>query len=227
MTKEARKKRLKRPVEKSTFEQHLESQLGFLRSSMASYDNGNRDEFVRLATTLRVLFHDTRNSTSLVVHLDWQDLDLISYSYPLNPRNLLSESPLTLWHVSDSGVDIQPVLNNGPSRRSKVKIDQWKNEKVIRDTFRSEFSRWDIVCTVADQIGGAHVDGSIEEWFAQLSEDNSMGFIFGNEGGGGFLGSGGEGAPILGYEKAIIRHIAFEAYESLNAKLIREIGNRG
>ncbi|MFJ5956563.1 hypothetical protein ACIQC5_11475 [Paenarthrobacter sp. NPDC092416] len=44
----------------------LVEQLEFLDSSCAAYDSGSRSEAKRLATTVRVLLHDTKQSTSLL-----------------------------------------------------------------------------------------------------------------------------------------------------------------
>jgi len=38
--------------------------------SCSSYDEGYEDEAVRIATTIRVLIHDTQQSTSMLTHLD-------------------------------------------------------------------------------------------------------------------------------------------------------------
>jgi hypothetical protein len=48
---------------------HLVQQLEFLDSSCAAFDAGSLAEAKRLATTVRVLLHDTRSSTSLLQRL--------------------------------------------------------------------------------------------------------------------------------------------------------------
>jgi hypothetical protein len=49
--------------------QHLHEQMTFLRGSAESYDAGDFSEAKRLATTLRLLLHDTKKSRSLLTHL--------------------------------------------------------------------------------------------------------------------------------------------------------------
>jgi len=51
------------------FEKKLDQQLKFLKASISAFDQGDEDEAIRIATILRVLFHDTRNSESLLKHL--------------------------------------------------------------------------------------------------------------------------------------------------------------
>jgi hypothetical protein len=49
---------------------HFEEQLGFLALSCEAYDQGNKSEAKRIASTLRTMFHNTSNSTSLFLHLN-------------------------------------------------------------------------------------------------------------------------------------------------------------
>ncbi len=53
-------------------ERHLRSQLAFLIRSSSSYDDGFHDEALRLANALRVLFHQTNTSHSLLGQLNLQ-----------------------------------------------------------------------------------------------------------------------------------------------------------
>src|SRR3954465_14733121 len=45
---------------------HIARQLGYLRRSARLFDEGDRDEAIRIAVTIRVLLHDTGVSTSLL-----------------------------------------------------------------------------------------------------------------------------------------------------------------
>ncbi|PKM42871.1 MAG: hypothetical protein CVV03_09425 [Firmicutes bacterium HGW-Firmicutes-8] len=47
-------------------EEHLREQLEFLELSAESYDRGKDGEAKRLASTIRVLVHETRSSHSLL-----------------------------------------------------------------------------------------------------------------------------------------------------------------
>jgi hypothetical protein len=60
------------------FKAHLFRQLGFLWRSCQAYDEGYIDEAVRIATVIRVLIHDTQASTSLLKHLDAENILLSS-----------------------------------------------------------------------------------------------------------------------------------------------------
>jgi hypothetical protein len=53
----------------SEIEDHYREQMQFLRSSAAAYDAGDSTEALRLAVSLRVLLHDTPQSTSILTQL--------------------------------------------------------------------------------------------------------------------------------------------------------------
>src|SRR5688572_17635995 len=58
------------------FREHLRRQLDYIRVSADQYDAGNTDEGIRIATSLRVIFHNTPASTSLLKHLGAQNVRL-------------------------------------------------------------------------------------------------------------------------------------------------------
>lgn len=60
------------------FRKHLRRQLDFLGRSAAAYDAGHADEAVRIATTIRILIHNTQSSTSLLKHLNATTISLMS-----------------------------------------------------------------------------------------------------------------------------------------------------
>jgi len=57
---------------------NLKMQLDFLNRSCLSYDQGFQDESFRIAVVLRVLFHNTKKSTSLLHHLQCEYIPLLS-----------------------------------------------------------------------------------------------------------------------------------------------------
>ena len=58
------------------YEGQLKAHLGFIKSSADSFDAGNTYEALRIATSLRVIFHQTRNSTALLEHLGVWNISL-------------------------------------------------------------------------------------------------------------------------------------------------------
>lgn len=55
------------------FKKALAQQLRYIRNSCRLYDEGDHEEAIRAATAMRVMFHDTRHSTSLLTHLKAKD----------------------------------------------------------------------------------------------------------------------------------------------------------
>jgi hypothetical protein len=60
---------MKVPQSKEELDQHLSEQLSFLYRSCQSYDAGVDAGAKRIASTLRLLLHDTTNSTSPLTNL--------------------------------------------------------------------------------------------------------------------------------------------------------------
>jgi hypothetical protein len=64
----------------SRYEKLLGSPIGFLEQSSELYGSGQEDESLRLATLLRVIFHDTNSSTTLLSHLQLKRTQMLSSS---------------------------------------------------------------------------------------------------------------------------------------------------
>ena len=78
---------------------------------------------------------------------------------------------------------------------------------VFVDDEKSQFSRRDVVLSVADADGGAHVDPSLEGGYALLSRDNALRWT---------LETGTDSIEIVGAELAAVRQIAHEMLRSLD-----------
>ena len=70
---------------RSSFKLQLSRQVQWLSKSSAEYDRGDVDEAIRLSVPLRVLFHDTRGSTSLMTHLQVKEFRLLSTATTVSP----------------------------------------------------------------------------------------------------------------------------------------------
>lgn len=207
----------RRPVPLVEIELQLPDQLDYLRRSIEDYDDGHTNEYRRMASTLRVLLHDTLQSKSLLSQLGMQDILFATYSAPLNPRNLMTESSLATIRVTDSGASYLPVLDNGPRPPRWISLAEWKSEPVLRDNQRVTFSRWDFVTVVANQDGGAHVDSELDDNYYRLSRENSLAWVH----------TSPEGEkPMQQIERCYLRHIAWEGLTSIETAWCRFLGNR-
>ncbi|GAG01241.1 unnamed protein product [marine sediment metagenome] len=162
---------------------HLKDQIAFMKLSANSYDNGFEDEAKRLAVIIRVLLHDTSNSTSLLTQLNKKNIRFHDYSLPYNPNNVIPYNGLTMMRLSAAeGASYVAPLNGGPPTRSKTKKLAfnvwWNNMFVIKDKSGNTFSREDLVLNIADTDGGAHIDPKLNADYASLSRFNSLGWKF-------------------------------------------------
>ncbi|PKE63134.1 hypothetical protein [Macrococcoides caseolyticum] len=155
--------------------EHWEDQLTFIQSSIVNFDNGNENEARRIATSLRIMFHQTRLSKSLFHQLKLNHkLFLWSSGGLYTPSNLLSSWTLLKLKQDINGLSYEPLgLDN--ERTFYLCFDDWWNE-IIFDDKKNVFTRKDVITFVANQDGGAHVDDSLGQKYAELVKHNSLGW---------------------------------------------------
>lgn len=168
---------------------HLRDQIAFMQSSAESYDKGFEGEAKRLAVIIRILVHDTERSTSLLTLLHKKktvffydtsaayrpETIIVSFSGLLQQSIQISQTgQATAQYVAP--LDFLP-----PDRKTDKKIGfgrWWERNIIIRDNKRNTFTRKEIVLTVADKEGGAHIDPTLNNAYTQLSRFNSLGWKF-------------------------------------------------
>lgn len=136
--------------------QHLKRQITFLRNSALAYDQGSHEEAIRIAVVIRVLFHDTRKSTSLLKHMGKKDtLQLMTTAKDLPPNfpRPLDFGELLAGMVLGERIYYAPVSAGSPTLACP---DWWSQPVLIRND--DPYSREDVVLTAAHKDGGAHVD---------------------------------------------------------------------
>jgi len=146
----------------------LRRQLNFIVTSCRAYDAGIRAEAVRIAVAARVLFHDTRNSRSLVRgHLQHHDLKLRSTAVKLWPEG---HFPGFIGLEPETG-GFRPYRDDGP-RDEQIEVDKWwENEPVLKIPTTNELiTRKRLVLAAANTDGGAHVDINKSDDYKRLEE---------------------------------------------------------
>jgi hypothetical protein len=160
------------------FEQ-LQRQYDFLRHSGDAFDNGYEAEAARLATTVRVLVHDTNASHSLLGQLSLKEtIDFVDTAFPYDPANLAPHTGLTMTRMS--GGNARTIARLGmqrPSPATSKRFDTWWNATVVKAPDGVQWSRQKIVCTLANQDGGAHVDRNLDAEYERAVLDPSFGWI--------------------------------------------------
>ena len=160
-------------LSKQELQDHWDDQIRFIQKSIKEFDRGDEKEAQRLATHLRVLFHETQKSKSIFGQLKPQ---IIFYSSGdlYTPSNLFTSWTLLDLMVSPEGIKYNAKSNN-QSRCFFLMFNDWWNE-IIFDDKKNKFTRRDIVTYVANQDGGAHVDPELDESYATLTKMNSLGW---------------------------------------------------
>ncbi|APA75241.1 hypothetical protein LIX17_07725 [Mycobacterium avium subsp. hominissuis] len=170
----------------------FEEQIEFLEASNERFDSGKISEAKRLAVTLRVLFHNTRMSHALIHQLGFdQTLTWVDTCGMPDPKNMLPQWGLVIMGIraETNEVLFSPRLDGGAPTRirtktlqlprgSRILLDEWWTEPVVRDASHAFFSRKDFVLALSNKEGGAHVDPEISESYNRIAHLNSMGWTF-------------------------------------------------
>jgi hypothetical protein len=161
---------MKIPQSQSDLVAALQAQVGFLRSSSATFDAGNEDEALRLATTTRVLVHQTGQSHALLQQLGLLDtLQFLDTAVDTSVKQtVLPNGRIQLTQTMSPGLlagitigKLVPLLG-GEQSPSVPFLDWWTRELVPSTATTPAISRRWLVTTMANQAGGAHVDPKID-----------------------------------------------------------------
>ena len=194
---------------------HLDDNLGFLKASAAAFDAGHTGEAKRLAVTIRVLLHDTNNSKSLLGLLELkQNTGYLDTAIDLDPKNLMSHHGLVgLKLGGGKGSYFAPLSESEEmlGRPNKfILFPAWWNKVVIKDSNKNSFKRRELVLALANKDGGSHVDPDLDASYADLTRNNSVGWVFSD---------GVNSTPIDEVELYSVRQIAYEVITSVERKL--------
>lgn len=86
------------------FKAQLAEQLRSLALSCESFDAGFQDEAVRIATSVRVLLHDTKRQTSLLSHLNARKIQLATTVETLDASRSAVLSGIGVFTFSNTGL---------------------------------------------------------------------------------------------------------------------------
>lgn len=190
---------IKVPLTSDDLDRHLAEQIELLENSCANFDRGSEVEAKRMAVTLRVLFHDTKNSKSLLGQLGRLNGTFVDTSEQPIPGTLITHNSLAFTEV---GAEIRYIALLDQVEGRGVSFDEWWQGVIFIDQYQRPITRRYLVLIAANQDGGAHVDPVLVGDYADLTRNNSLGWTKAD--------IHGEG-PMPGPEKAAIRQIAHEA----------------
>jgi hypothetical protein len=190
--------------------QHLKEQIFFLQASSLSYDRGFISEAKRLAVVIRVLLHDTSQSQSLLSQMNKKGIFFFDTASHYEPRNLLAYSGLAIIAVGQETGSYIPRFSIPPrpglGSPKLLPFNEWWESIVVVDMNRNRFSRRDLVLSLCNKDGGAHIDPKLDVAYAALTRNASMGMIYKTPSTSGLVES---------IEFASVRQIAHEVLMSL------------
>lgn len=185
------------------FKEQLRKQIDFLRTSCDLYDAGKKDEAIRIANALRIIFHDTRSSTSLLKHLNAGAIRLLSTCEDIR-ANAQFWANLTDIELDPAHgrAEFRPKLATDRSKRPVGRYRWWSDEIIyLIVPHKIKLNRRDLVLGAANKDGGAHVDQHLAPDYEAILE--------------------GAGWMMTTYENEVVRNIPFK-YGHLAA--LRQIG---
>ena len=163
---------------KANILEKLREQMGFLRTSVRAFYEGDFAESVRIATTIRVLVHETGSSKALLVQAMPSGLELPIFD---RAREKTEHEHILGFAVSVRlGSTLAPAVDLGSSHYSLSSIGAWWNRTVF--TFPSHFGtqmvyrRKQVVLILANKEGGAHVDENEDPDYRRLMTDSPLSF---------------------------------------------------
>lgn len=169
---------------KEDLKHELLEQLLLLRTSCETFDRGIEAAGKHIALSLRVLLHVHGRSRALLDQLGYRTGKFYCSASPLDPNNLLTESPLLALSIGNQSIKWLPLIamGGGPPSSRYLPFSDWWLEPILKDGKLRKFSRLTLVQNVADTDGGAHVDPELDEAYMDLSRKNSLGWEFAPDG---------------------------------------------
>jgi len=206
-------------MERTELETKLRDQLRLLGRSAAAFDAGDPAEFLNLATRVRVLVHDTKGSTSLLSQLGIKDVMLYMDTSTPSPAMVVpvSDQPSGAHvHVAFGGLATIRMTTGAPPRfiaslrttNQWIIFRDWWESPAMHDAAGNTFSRMELILTVANKEGGAHIDTHLDGAYEALSRANSVGVVWTHQDGV---------SPLENPVPVCVRQIAHELEYSISA----------
>jgi hypothetical protein len=161
----------------------LEDQVANLFGATEAFDcaqdDGERRRAAqRGAVVARVLLHDTAKSHSLLAQLGIKDsLQMLDSAPELDEEPCVSQPYLTVLGRTRFLPRFSGWARDEGSDLRWTDFSTWWERPVIQDSRGNQFSRRDLVLTLCNKDGAAHVDSELPGSYYALTRDNSMDWI--------------------------------------------------
>ncbi|WP_273854132.1 hypothetical protein [Guptibacillus spartinae] len=195
---------------------HLIEQFDHLLTSIKAFDQDEKlNEAKRMATTVRVLVHDTNKSISLLTHLNKKSILFCDSS--VQPKQKLPDGTIIIKPMTKpmyyeefdlNGPKLYSNLDSNVQNESFIPFnDWWENQTILTSGVGDDFTRKSLVLSLSNQDGGAHVDNKLKKDYSELTRGGSTGetFQIGNN----------QPEPIKNPHLYTMRQIAYEIRKTL------------
>lgn len=215
---------MKQKLDKGELIQQLKNQLDKIKDFASLYDSGKPTYAQDIAVKLRILYHNTNSSKSLLRQLKLEHISFVDTGKKYSSNNLMSHWGLitvksTIGHGHDGSWSYDAPLDKSSEIQTVNFQNWWDSKKIIVDGKKNIFTRKKIIQELADTDGGAHVDEGLKEDYHQLTKQNSLGWFQVDKWGK----SEAMGNPV----PPTVRQIAFETLETFkNLDIEKESGIR-
>jgi len=153
-------------MSKERFRRKLADALNYLQVSAANFDMGLHAEAIRLAVTLRVMFHSNPRSknVSILKHLKMDGTEILS-TVPPNVNQHLGFVNVEINLATAPRVKAVPKMGN---QFYPMPANEWWAVHPVYEFKGKTYTRAQVIKAAANQDGGAHVDAALEEFYADM-----------------------------------------------------------
>lgn len=158
------------------FKDQLRRQIKFLRNSCQAFDKGDWEEAIRIATSIRVLVHDTQGSTSILKHLNAKNINLFSTRTDMpawsGGAKYTDGFSMGVISIGQGRGAYGPDLSDfSPDSSLVLPVDKWWEQIVWILSSECKLTRKRLILSAANQDGGAHVDRQLHEDYEKLANE--------------------------------------------------------
>ena len=202
----------------------LKEQIELLQAYAELYDRGITTMTLPMATAIRVLFHDTNKSVSLIkllCDMDGKDKRIFEMITTKTPEDgkaklILLGDGLCVVSLGPTGSSFLPKLQD--SIHTKVAFCNWWNENVIKNVSNGfENPEWmtreKLITLHTNKEGGAHVDENKNIKIDKMGTKEAAGWVCFTTDSDGVQREGNYG---IDQKKASIRQVCYEVLVSLH-----------
>lgn len=201
----------------------LDWQISLLKDACVLFDEGKEYQSLTMATIIRLLIHDSRNTKSLFKQLDLKKLEFISAKIVPSEKHkswgsmyMINRNHEKKILEANSRFKIRGYYDSlhPNSDYHRVTFEQWWTE-IIEVHYPLEHSRKDYILDIADKDGGAHVDDTSSHLgYSHLVKKSS------------YVKVGNDFYYSENTHFTIIRQIAFELLQTINEIIIPYLENK-